>query len=151
MCGPPVLPESFAPRTIAEKEAGLDINWFAIHSGNRYLVLLAAVLAVLYALVGIVARRPFDRGGLLLLRIFGGLLDLQIVLGIITLITRTYFAALIGHIIMMVAAAAVVHMGIVRLKKLPETQRRHGLLLASALVPLALMIGGILAIQRAII
>lgn len=129
----------------------MDINWFAIHSGTRYLVLLAGVLTVLYALVGLTARRPFDRAGLVLLRIFGGLVDLQVVLGIITLITRTYFAALIGHIVMMVAAAAVLHMGMVRLKKLPETQRSYGRLLASAAVPLTLMVAGILAIQRAII
>lgn len=129
----------------------MDINWFAMHSGTRYLVLLAGVLTVLYALVGIVARRPVDRGGLALLRIFGGLLDLQIVLGIITLITRTYFAALIGHIIMMVAAAAVLHMGAVRLKKLPEAQRRPGMLLVFALIPVALIVGGILALQRAVL
>jgi hypothetical protein len=130
---------------------GLDINWFAIHSGTRYLVLLVGVLTALYAIVGIAARRPFDRGGLVMLRIFGGLVDLQVVLGIITLITRTYFAALIGHIVMMVAAAAVLHMATVRLKKLPETQRSYRRLLASALVPLGLIVAGILAIQRAII
>lgn len=129
----------------------MDINWFAMHSGNRYLVLLAGVLAVSYALVGMAARRPFDRGGLVLLRIFAGLVDLQIVLGIITLITRTYFPALIGHIILMVAAAAVLHMGTVRLKKLPAGQRRYGMLLATAAVSLALIVGGILAIQRPLI
>lgn len=124
---------------------------FSAHSGTRYLVLLVGMITAIYALVGMAANRPFDRGALTLLRIFAGIIDLQIVLGIATIFARAWFPALIGHIVMMVAAAAVAHLGVVRLKKLPDAERRYGLLLASALIPLALMIGGILAIQRSII
>ena len=124
---------------------------FQAHSGLRYLVLLIGLILVLYAAFGLSTRRPFDRNALLLLRVFVGLVDLQVLLGIATLITRAFFPALMGHIVLMIAAAAVAHLGAVRIKKTPEAERRYGMLLASALIPLALMIAGILAIQRPLI
>jgi hypothetical protein len=124
---------------------------FSIHSHTRYLVLLVAVAATLYALFGLLTRRRFDRTGLLLLRIFTGVVDLQVLFGIITAFTRPFYPALIGHFVMMIAAAAVAHLGAIRLKKLPETERSYGWLLAATLLPLLLMIGGILSIHRAII
>lgn len=124
---------------------------FSIHSHTRYLVLLVGVLVVLYALFGLVTRRRFDKFGLTLARVFAGVMDLQILLGIVTLVTRSFFPALIGHITMMVAAAAVAHLAAVRLKRTPEAERGYGTLLATGLIPLALIIGGILAIHRAIV
>jgi heme A synthase len=123
----------------------------SIHSHTRYLVLLVGVVASLYAIFGLISRRPADRVGLTLLRVFAGVLDLQILLGIITLMTRAFLPALIGHIVMMIAAAAVAHLGAVRLKKMPEAERGPGLLLASVLIPLGLIVGGILAIHRALL
>ncbi|MGQ0562505.1 MAG: hypothetical protein ACT443_11595 [Gemmatimonadota bacterium] len=125
--------------------------FFQAHSGLRYLVLLAGAIVTLYALFGLLSRRPVDRGALVVLRVFAGLIDLQVLLGIITLLTRAFFPALIGHIAMMVAAAAVAHMGARRIRKTPEAERPYGLLLAAGLIPLLLIVGGILAIQRAVI
>lgn len=123
---------------------------FSAHSGTRYLVLLVGIITAVYALIGMAANRRFDRGALTLMRVFAGIIDLQILLGIATIFTRAWFPALIGHIVMMVAAAAVAHLGAARLKKMPEADRRYGLLLASAVIPLTLMVGGILAIQRSV-
>ena len=122
-----------------------------IHSHFRYLVLLMGVLVTLYAIFGLMARRPFDRAALVLLRIFTGVIDLQVLLGVITLVTRPFFPALIGHIVMMVAAAAVAHLGAVRLKKQPANERSYTALLVAGLLPLVIMVGGILALQRPII
>jgi small-conductance mechanosensitive channel len=121
------------------------------HSGLRYLVLLLAVVTALYALVGMMQKKPVDRAGLILLRIFTGTLDLQMLLGIVTLITGRFYPQLIGHIVVMVAAIAVAHLGAKRLKDGPVEQRTNGRLLATALIPLALVIAGILAIQRPIV
>jgi hypothetical protein len=121
------------------------------HSGMRYLVLLLGVLTAGYALVGVVRKTPVDNAGLLLLRLFTAAIDIQVLLGIVTLITGRFFGALMGHILMMIAAAAVAHLGAVRLKKAEPTARGYGMLLAAALIPLALMIAGILAIQRPIV
>lgn len=128
------------------------MNWFfPAHSGLRYLVLLFAVLTALYALFGMAMKRRFDATGLTLLRVLAVLIDIQVLLGVGTLVARTYFPALIGHVVMMIAAVAVVHLGAARLKKAPEAERRYGWLLASALIPLALIVAGIMAIQRSVV
>ena len=124
---------------------------FNAHSGWRYLVLLVGVLTALYALVGMMRKTPVDKTALTLVRVFGGVLDVQLLLGIVTLISGRFFGQLIGHLVLMIAALAVAHLGAVRLKKAEPAQRRYGLVLATALIPLALIIGGILAIQRAIV
>ncbi len=125
--------------------------FFTLHSHTRYLVLLVGALTVLYALFGLVTRRRFDTFGGVLLRIFAGVIDLQVLLGVLTLITRHFFPALIGHLTMMIAAAAVAHLAAIRLKRSPEMERSYGMLLAAGLIPLALIVAGILAIHRAIL
>jgi len=121
------------------------------HSGMRFLVMLFGVMTAVYAIAGMLRKTPVDKTAMTLLRVFTVLLDVQIVLGILTLISGSFFGALIGHLIMMIAAAAVAHLGAVRLKKAEPAARGYGLLLATSLIPLALIVGGILAIQRAIV
>jgi hypothetical protein len=124
---------------------------FNAHSGLRYLVLLVGVLTTLYALVGMAQKKPVDKTGLTLLRFFAGALDLQLLLGIVTLVTGRFYPQLIGHLVMMVAAIAVAHLGAVRLKKAAPEARGNGMLLASSLIPLLLILAGIIAIGRAIV
>ena len=124
---------------------------FNAHSGLRYLILLLAVIAAVYALIGLPRKQPVDKAGLTMLRIFTVLLDIQVVLGVLTLVSGRYFSQLIGHIVMMIGAVAVAHLGAVRLKNAEAERRGYGLLLASVLIPLALILAGILAIQRPIV
>jgi hypothetical protein len=124
---------------------------FNTHSGFRYLVLLVGLLTALYALVGMLRKTPVDKPALTLLRVFVVTLDIQMVLGILTLISGRFFGQLIGHLVLMIAAIAVAHLGAVRLKNADPAQRGYGLVLAASLIPLALIVGGILAIQRAIV
>jgi hypothetical protein len=124
---------------------------FNAHSGLRYLVLLVGVLTALYGIAGMLRKTPVDKTAVTLVRVFGVTLDIQLLLGIVTLISGQFFGQLIGHIVLMIAAVAVAHLGAVRLKKAAPAQRGYGLVVASALIPLALIIGGILAIQRAIV
>ncbi|HEY0811561.1 MAG TPA: hypothetical protein VGD49_15430 [Longimicrobiales bacterium] len=121
------------------------------HSGMRYLVLLLGALTALYALIGLVKKTPVDKTGLTLLRLFTVFFDVQVLLGIITAITGRFYGALMGHVFIMVAAAAVAHLGAVRLKKAEPAAGSYGLVLAASLIPLALIIAGILAIQRAVV
>lgn len=121
------------------------------HSGLRYLVLLMAVLTTLYALVGFIQKKPAANAGLTMLRIFTVLLDIQVVVGIITLVTGRFYAQLIGHLVMMIAAAAMAHLGTARLRKAAPEARGSGQLLTASLIPLLLIIAGILAIQRPIV
>lgn len=124
---------------------------FNAHSGLRYLVLLLAVLTALVALAGFIRKQPASNAGLTLLRIFTIVLDIQVLLGIVTLVTRSFYAQLMGHLVMMVAAVAVAHLGAIQLKKATPELRGSGRLLAASLIPLLLIIAGILAIQRPIV
>jgi hypothetical protein len=124
---------------------------FNAHSGLRYLILLMAVLTALVALIGMAQKKPVSTAGLAMLRVFVVLLDIQVLLGVLTLLTGRFYAQLIGHLVMMIAAVAVAHLASARLRKAPAEGRGHGKLLAGALIPLALIIAGILAIQRAIV
>lgn len=124
---------------------------FTAHFYVRYLVLLAAIVTALYASAGLTRKGNVDRGGIILLRGFAALVDIQVVLGILTLVSRPFYPPLIGHLVLMIAAAAVVHLGLVRLKQAVPERRTWAMLLMAALIPLLLMFAGILAIQRPII
>jgi hypothetical protein len=121
------------------------------HSGLRYLILLLGLIIAVYALAGMARKQPVDKAGLGMLRAWTILLDIQLLLGIITLVTGRFQAQLMGHVVMMIAAIAVAHLGAVKLKKAEPAARSNGMLLVSALIPLALMIAGIVAIGRAIV
>ena len=121
---------------------------FVLHFHVRYLLLLLGLLTTLYAVIGLIRKGPVDSVGLGLLRSFGIVADVQFVLGILTLISRAFFPALIGHLTVMIAAIAVLHLGTIRLKRSAPEQRSWTMLLMAALIPFVLMIAGILAIQR---
>ena len=121
---------------------------FYAHSGLRYLVLLAGLLLIAYCLFGLATRRPYDKGARILGAAFSGTLDLQILLGILTLIVRPWLPMLIGHIVMMVLAAVVAHVLLVLNRKRP--QPNLVLPLVAGVGALALVAGGILAIGRGI-
>ncbi|MFP2904952.1 hypothetical protein ACLESD_07840 [Pyxidicoccus sp. 3LFB2] len=126
----------------------MDRMFFYAHSGLRYLVLLAGVLALAYFAFGLATKRPFDKGGRILGASFAGLLHTQVLLGILVLVTRFYYPALIGHIVMMVLAtvAAQVSMSVNRRRPQP------GFVLPLVGVGLAFLfiIGGIMAIGRGV-
>lgn len=124
---------------------------FHAHSGVRYLLLLAGVLAVAYALFGLATGRRWDRGMGILAASFAGLLHLQILLGVVLIFTRGFYPALIGHITMMVFAAAVAQVTSSVMKRRPEEERGYTPYLVSTAVALALVVGGIMAIGRPIL
>ena len=124
---------------------------FNAHSGLRYLILVIGVVTALVALIGFLQKKPASSAGVTMLRIFTVLLDIQVLLGIATLLTRPFYAQLIGHLVMMIAAVAVAHLGTTRLKKATPEARGSGQLLTASLVPLLLIVAGIMAIQRAIV
>jgi hypothetical protein len=121
------------------------------HSGLRYLILLLGVLTALLALVGMLQKRPAASAGLTLLRVFTVLLDIQLLLGLATLLTGRFRGQLIGHLVMMIAAIAFAHFASSNLRKQPAEQRSNGKLLTGALVPLLLIVAGIMAIRRPLI
>ena len=122
---------------------------FQAHSGLRYLVLLAGLVALAYFVSGLATKRPVDKGVRILGSIFTGLLDLQVALGLIMVAMGRYYPALIGHIVMMLLAAMATHVLLVVNRKRPNPG--YVLPLIAVLVALALIAGGIMAIGRGVL
>jgi heme A synthase len=124
---------------------------FAAHSGFRYVVLATGLLTVLLALMAVVgsgtgARRVANR----LYRLWVVLLDVQFLLGVITIFVRPFVPMYIGHVAMMLLAIAFAHVMSKQSQKAgPDGNPR--LVLAGAALSLGLIVGGILSIGRPIV
>jgi len=121
---------------------------FHAHSGVRYLVLLAALVAVIVLAMGAFGRQPFGKASRISLAAFTGLLDLQITLGIIMVIFGCFYGALMGHMMMMILAAVAAHGLSVYARKQADPRRAHTIALVGVALALALIVGGIGAIGR---
>ncbi len=121
------------------------------HSGLRYRILLGGVLTVLYAAFGVASRRTYDKSMRILASSFVGTIHLQILLGLALLFSGRFQPALTGHIFMMLFAAAAAQIPVSVMRRRPEEQKSylpHGV---GALVALAMIAAGILAIGRPIV
>lgn len=125
---------------------------FAAHSGFRYIVLTIGLATAAAAATALVSGPASTAGRLAfrLLRVFGILVDIQVLLGLGVVLTRPFQPIYIGHLVMMVLALAVVHGLSVFLKRKPPERRETGPILAGVAVALALIAGGIMAIGRPI-
>lgn len=125
---------------------------FHAHSGIRYLVLLVGAAALAYALFGLGTGRRYDRGMRILSAGFVGLLDLQIFLGVALLIFgRGFQMSIVGHVVMMLFAAGVVHVVSAVMKRRDPEERSYGPQAMAIGAALLLIAGGILAIGRSIV
>lgn len=120
------------------------------HSGIRYLVLLFGAATLLYAMYGVTTGRRYDRPMRVLSVLFAGSLHLNVLFGLGLIFMGTFYPALIGHILMMVAAAVVAQIVPSVMRRRPEEERTFLPHVVNTLVALALVVGGILAIGRTI-
>ena len=121
------------------------------HSGLRYLILLAGVLTVLYAVYGVASTRAYDKTIRILSSSFAGTLHLQILLGLALLLSGRFQPALMGHIFMMLFAAVSAQIPVSVMRRRPEETKSylpHGI---GALAALVIIAFGILAIGRPIV
>ena len=121
------------------------------HSGLRYLVLLAGIVALGYALFAVVTARPYDRGIRATAGAFAGLLHLQVLLGFVFLVSGRFYPALIGHIFMMLAAAAAAQVPLSVMRRRPPEERRPMPHLVGTALAAVLIWGGILSIGRGLL
>lgn len=124
---------------------------FAAHSGLRYLVLLAGLLVVLRALAGILGKHEYSTAMARLAAAFTGLLHLQALTGVAVLFTRPFHTAVIGHLLLMFAAAAAAHLASSAVKRRPREEKSYGPHLAGAALALALVAAGVIAIGRGVL
>jgi heme A synthase len=120
---------------------------FHAHSGLRYLVLLAGVIASVVLLLGYLKRRPYKGASRIASSAFMGLLHLQFVLGILLVITGIWYSALIGHMFMMFLAVGLFTTMAGYAKRQTDDHKAHGVALAGVVLTLALIAGGILSIR----
>jgi heme A synthase len=123
---------------------------FFAHSGLRYLVLLVGFIALLYLAYALFTKKGEEKLGRTLGSVFVGLLDLQMLLGILMVVLGNFYPALIGHLAMMVGAVVVGHGAMAMAKTAEPAERRNALRFGGVLVALLLIIGGIMAIGRSV-
>lgn len=122
---------------------------FFAHSGLRYLVLLAGIAALVIAARAVLSGKESGRGGRISMAAFVGLLDLQIVVGLIMVGMGAFYTALAGHFITMIVAAGVAH-GSSLYARRDAGPRSDRIRLGGVIIALILIVLGILAIGRAV-
>lgn len=121
---------------------------YMAHSGLRFLVLLAGVIAIVVLLWGWNVRRPYAGPSRTAATVFARVLGLQFLLGLGTVLTRPWYGALIGHMIMMFAAIGAAEGITGYARKQPDARRAHMIALIGVVVALVLIVGGIMAIRN---
>jgi hypothetical protein len=124
---------------------------FHAHSGNRYLVLLAGVVALGLLVWGLFSGRRYDRAANVSGAVFTGLLDLQVVIGLVLVAVWPWHPMLIGHLVLMLVALGAAHGLRVSARRQATDRGRYTRALLAVVVPLVLIAGGILAIGRSIV
>ncbi|HEU6451610.1 MAG TPA: hypothetical protein VFT57_09340 [Gemmatimonadaceae bacterium] len=120
------------------------------HSGLRYLILLAGLVALLAFAYGLITRRPV-RGASALTATFTALVDLQLLLGFGLFFGGIVYDALMGHMVMMILAAIAAN-GSAILAPRATTERQELIMrLAGVVIALVCIVIGILAIGRSVL
>ena len=121
---------------------------FYTHSGLRYLVLLVAIAAIFYLLVGTFRGGPFDKLAKILTGAYVGLLDLQVLIGIVLFLLTPSSPQVLGHVVLMLAAVTIGHVANILNKRRDEPS--CGVALVGVALSLILIVGGIMALGRTI-
>jgi hypothetical protein len=121
------------------------------HSGFRYLVLLLGIAVIAYGAYGMATQRPYDQRMRALAAAFTASLDLTVLAGVALLFAGRFRPQLGGHIVMMVFAVVVAHVVSVVVRRRPPEQRTYAPHVVSAVIVLAIVSFGILALGRPIV
>ncbi len=124
---------------------------FAAHSGLRFLVLAGGLFVILYAAVGFFGKREYSSAMARLSSVFAGLIHLQLLTGFIILFTRPFYTSIIGHLFMMLLAAAVAQFTTSVVRRRPQEAKSYGPHLVGGILAMVFMAAGILAIGRGVL
>jgi hypothetical protein len=113
-----------------------------LHSWVRWIILIVAVAALVKHAIGLMQKSPYDKMARGLMAGFSGLMDLQVLLGIVLLVLiggpqRMHFE----HLGTMIIAAVVAHLPAIWKKKADNVRYRNNVLV---------IIGALLLIVAAI-
>ncbi len=123
---------------------------FYAHSWLRYLVLLAA-LAALITLAYSVATGRSQRSARNLSTSFAVVLDLQVLLGVLLVMGGVFPDVVTGHLILMVLAAVVTHGAFLIGQQSLSERRELGVRLGGIALALVLIVVGIMAINQTVL
>jgi|YNPNPStandDraft_1061719.scaffolds.fasta_scaffold72817_2 hypothetical protein len=123
---------------------------FYAHSWVRWLILLAAAIAIAKYLIGLAGKREFDKMSGGLTSAFSGLMDLQVVLGLSYFLWSGLAGAgfprqRIEHLAIMIIAAVVAHLPAIWKSKSAAVRYRNTLL--TVLVSLLLVVVGVFTLS----
>lgn len=122
-----------------------------LHSGFRYLALLAGLAVIGYAIYGMATKRPYDKTMSVLGSIFRSMMDLTAILGVALLFTGRFPAGLSGHIGVMLLATAISHVVPRVMRGRPPSERTYVPWIVATAVALGLVAVGTLAVGRPIV
>ena len=129
----------------------MDNFLFNAHSGLRYIILLFGVLTLGYSIYGAISAKPYDSRIRILASSFVGSIHVQLLLGFALILSGRFQPALIGHIFMMILAAAVGQIPVSIMRRRPLEEKSyipHGV---GALLALGFIVLGIRAIGRTVL
>ncbi len=132
----------------------------ALHSWVRWLVVIAGLAALVWAVAGGAGRRSWARTDATVMRLFATSLEVQLLLGVLLYafspITRAALSNFgsamansvvrffsLEHVVAMVFALAVLHMGRVLVRRQPDGAPRQRLSVACYLVALAIILAAV--------
>jgi len=121
-----------------------------LHSGLRYLVVLAGLAVILYALRGFVTKRPHDATMKNLAITFRSVMDVTLFSGVVVVMTGFDFQGNVGvHVMLMLFATVVSHIVPAVMRKRRQEQRSLLPYAVATAVALALVFLGTLAVRTA--
>lgn len=123
---------------------------FYAHSWLRWLLLLVAAITIVKYLIGLAGKREFDKMSGGLTSAFSGLMDLQVLIGLIYFLWSGFAGAgfpmqRIEHLVTMIIAAVVAHLPAAWRNKPAAIRYRNGLI--AILVSLLLVVAGIFVLN----
>lgn len=118
------------------------------HSGLRYLIIVVGLVTLLYALVGLLTKRPYDKGMRILGAAFPGLIHLQILLGLGVLMSGRFYPAIWFHFIAMLLAAVCAQLPASVMRRRPPEERVYGPHVVLTAIALSAIFIGISVIGR---
>lgn len=116
------------------------------HSGTRYLVFLAGLIAIGYLAFALATGRSAGKATRVLGAVFSGLFDLQLLLGLALVAMGRFYPAMWGHLSLMILAAVQLHALLVMNRK--RAVPGQVLPLVAITAALVLAVAGIFAIGR---
>lgn len=119
-----------------------------LHSYLRFAVLLAGAFALAVYGYGLATRSPYTRLHRISGAIYSGLLQLQVLVGFVAVALGRVYGQLIGHAVLMVAAAAVLQITLsTNRRRTPPSLRAPTFAIALSLL---LIVAGVAAINRSL-